>query len=437
MSNLILLNNLVLLLLLLLLLACCRWLDRPSQPEPPPKAKRSWQLRPRSPKDCLLCCQPTSAEPHPAGDLIPWSQRKSSRGRPKTIGTSGFFCDNPACDDYQVTDETVHALVGDGRRGTADDIQWLRCQACDNRFSQRRHAPMRALKTPARRVAEVVTALAEGVDQAAAQRIFQHHPTTIARWLHRFAALDAPLHQQHFAGWEADYVQLDELKVRVRHSEDEVWLWTALEARSKVILTMRLGPRTQQMAHALIHDLKHLLAPGCIPVFVSDGLRMYFYALTAHFGSWLPPPAGKRAPIWQVDVRLLFAQLIKVKAGYKLKFVRTVVRCGEPGVYRAVLQAMGGSGRVETAFVERLNLTLREQIAPLSRRSWSIADHPESLARHVALGRVYYHFCRPHQSLEDRRKRGRFRSRTPAMAAGVVPRRYTVQELLFRPIQAI
>jgi hypothetical protein len=42
----------------------------------------------------------------------------------------------------------------------------------------------------------------------------------------------------------------------------------------------------------------------------SDGLRMYFYALTAHFGHWTPPPAGKRVPRWQVDPGLLFAQLI-------------------------------------------------------------------------------------------------------------------------------
>jgi hypothetical protein len=71
--------------------------------------------------------------------------------------------------------------------------------------------------------------------------------------------------------------------------------------------------RTQATANALIHDVKARLAPDCLPVFSSDGLRMYFYALTAHFGCWTPPPEGKRAPRWQVDPGLLFAQLIKVR----------------------------------------------------------------------------------------------------------------------------
>jgi hypothetical protein len=86
-----------------------------------------------------------------------------------------------------------------------------------------------------------------------------------------------------------------------------------------------------------------------------------------------------------------------------------VIRCGERAVYRAALQAPGFSGKIKTAFVERLNLTLRELIAPLSRRTWSIADDIPTLWRHVGMGRVYTHFCRPHESLTHRSRRGRFR----------------------------
>jgi hypothetical protein len=60
---------------------------------------------------------------------------------------------------------------------------------------------MRWLKTPSWRVAEVVTTLGEGVDQAAAARIFKHHPSTIARWLRRAGQLDQPLHERFFRAW--------------------------------------------------------------------------------------------------------------------------------------------------------------------------------------------------------------------------------------------
>jgi IS1 family transposase len=373
--------------------------------------------------------------PASSREITPWEQCKSPRGRPKHIRTDGQYCDNPHCNFYRVREAHLHALVGDGTRGKRERIPWFRCQACGNRFSQRRHTAMRALKMPLTRVREVVTALGEGVDQAAASRIFNHHPTTIARWRDRFAALDTPLHQRYFRQYSPRYVQLDELKAKVRHPNgDDIWLWIAFDVETKLQLVYQIGPRSQRMANALIHQLKHMLPNDCVPLFSSDGLRMYFYALTAHFGAWLPPPEGKRKRVWQVDSRLLFAQLLKVKSGYRLKYLKTRLRCGNRETYRATLQALGFSGLIETAFIERLNLTLRELIAPLSRRTWSIADNPQTLALHVGLGRVYYHFCRPHESLEDLRKSGRFRRRTPAMAAGVVNRPFRVEELLMIPI---
>jgi hypothetical protein len=124
-------------------------------------------------------------------------------------------------------------------------------------------------------------------------------------------------------------------------------------------------------------------------VFSSAGLCLYFYALTAHFGCWTPPPADQHVSRWQVNPGLLFAQLIKVRSGYKFKFINAVMRCGDRAVFRAALQALGFSGRVETASVERLNLTLCELIAPLSRRTWSIADDISTLRRHAGLARCY------------------------------------------------
>jgi len=47
-----------------------------------------------------------------------------------------------------------------------------------------------------------------------------------------------------------------------------------------------------------------------------------------------------------------------------------------------------------TAYVERVNLTLREHIAPLSRRTWSLASDLHALWLHIEWGRAYYHFCR-------------------------------------------
>jgi hypothetical protein len=101
------------------------------------------------------------------------------------------------------------------------------------------------------------------------------------------------------------------------------------------------------------------------------------------------------------------------------------------------------SGRLNTAFVERVNLTLRQSVAALTRRTWSTACHAPRLLREVEWWRSYYHFVRPHHSLRIAllvaRQRGgrrlvqRYRAHTPAMAAGLTTRRWSPVELLAMP----
>jgi hypothetical protein len=224
------------------------------------------------------------------------------------------------CVYHGITDQSIHALVGDGVEGVAEPIQWWRCQACGERFSERHDTAMPWLKTPSWRVQEVVTALGEGVDQAAAVRIFGHHPTTIARWLRRAGQLDMPLHERFFKNMLSDYIQLDELKTKTRQM-GEVWLWVALDVQTRVMIALKIGPRHQDHAHILLHEVKQRLAEDHIAVFSSDGLRMYCYAITAHDGRWIPPLPGMRAWQWRVDERVLFAQLQKVKSGYRLQYL--------------------------------------------------------------------------------------------------------------------
>src|SRR5947199_2511273 len=118
----------------------------------------------------------------------PWGEVKSRRGAPKRLATDGFACPTATCAYYRVTDARIHALVGDGVHGKAERIQTFRCQACGATFSARRDTPLYRLKTPAYRVGEVLTALAEGLDVAAATRVFGHRHATLASWLARAGA---------------------------------------------------------------------------------------------------------------------------------------------------------------------------------------------------------------------------------------------------------
>jgi hypothetical protein len=89
---------------------------------------------------------------------------------------------------------------------------------------------------------------------------------------------------------------------------------------------------------------------------------------------------------------------------------------------------LGWSGKLQTAFVERVNLTARQSIAALTRRTWATAQTVAGLSRQVEWWRVYYHFTRPHRSLQQHG-----RTRTPAMAAGLTRQRWTVSDILSYP----
>jgi IS1 family transposase len=173
----------------------------------------------------------------------------------------------------------------------------LRCQACGASFSACRDTPLYRLKTASYPVGEVLTALSKGLDLAAAVHLFGHSAGTITTWLTRAGAHSASLHERVFRHLHLPHLQLDEIRTRLRSRALVRWLWLAVDPISKLIPVLHLGARTQDAAHTVIHTVHQQLAPGCLPVFTSDGLNLYFYALTAHFGQWVAE-AERRVRQW-------------------------------------------------------------------------------------------------------------------------------------------
>ena len=120
------------------------------------------------------------------------------------------------------------------------------------------------------------------------------------------------------------------------------------------------------------------------------------------------------------------------------------MRLGTEDALKVALQRLGFSGRLNTAFIERVNLTVRHGVAALARRTWATAQQSPSLLAHLEWWRGYYHFVRPHEALrvalKQPRERGgkrlaqRYRQRTPVMAAGRTHRRWTTRKVLSYPL---
>jgi hypothetical protein len=137
---------------------------------------------------------------------------------------------------------------------------------------------------------------------------------------------------------------------------------------------------------------------------------------------------GRKAFRWQVAADLIYGQVKKSFRRRKLVRVTHVMRLGTEAALKASLQGMGFSGRLNTAFIERVNLTVRHGVAALARRTWATAQQSPHLLAHLEWWRASYHFVRPHAWLrvtlvqprerDGKRLAQRYRQRTEALAAG-------------------
>jgi len=224
------------------------------------------------------------------------------------------------------------------------------------------------------------------------------------------------------------------------------WVWVAMDPESKLLLAIDVGERTLAMAQRFVHHVTQVLAPDCAPLFLTDGFREYLTALLTHYGQWVQPPRRQvpgpaPKPRWMPLPQLLYAQVVKTVRRRRLVRVSHRVVFGTLEAINAVLAPYGW--HINTAFVERINLSIRQHVAAVGRRVSTLCKSEEGLRQQLALYQTYHNFCLPHTSLriplglpEPTNGTGsakRWQPQTPAMVAGLTDRVWSVREmLLFR-----
>jgi hypothetical protein len=111
------------------------------------------------------------------------------------------------------------------------------------------------------------------------------------------------------------------------------------------------------------------------------------------------------------------------------------------GTQLAVDQVLAACGwRINAAFVERLNLDLRQCVAAIGRRVNTLCKGEEGLLDQLALFQTYHNFVLPHASLRQALSEPiptngsgsakLWRPCTPAMAAGLTDHLWSLREVL-------
>jgi len=337
----------------------------------------------------------------------------------------------------------------------------FQCLGCHGYFLDTHGTIFHGKRTSVERIVRVLACLAEGLGIRATARVFEVDPNTVLGWLVE-AAEQLQAFSRHFlCGVPVKQLQLDELYAVLRGvkdceiSDDKAlkrlercrhWVWTAIDAQSKLLVAIDIGPRTLAMAQRVVHQVAHVLAPDCVPLFVTDGFREYLTALLTHYGHWVQPEQrqakGPRPkPRWMPRPQLLYAQVVKSYRRRRLVAVKHRVVFGAMERVQEILAACGW--QINTSFVERLNLDIRQRVAAAGRRVNTLCQGEDSWQHQLVVFQTYHNFVRPHASLrqplavpEPTNGAGSakvWRPCTPAMAAGLTDHVWSLKEvLLFR-----
>jgi IS1 family transposase len=303
-----------------------------------------------------------------------------------------------------------------------------------------------------------IAALAEGLGIRAVARVFETDPTTVLCWLVEAADHLEAFSRHYLRDLDVEQVQMDELfawlsgvkdgKVSKRQAITRLshaphWVWIAMDPVYKLILAIDVGDRTLAMAQRLVHQVTRVLALHGAPLFLTDGLRDYLTALVTHYGHWMQPERRRDQgpqpqPRWMPWPGLLYAQVVKRYWRRRIVGVKPRVVFGSAATIESILAKRGWT--INTAFAERLNLDFRQHVAAIGRRVNTLCKHEAGLRHQLALFHTYHNFVLPHASLRlplseldavaETGALKRWQPRTPAMAAGLTDRVWSVREVL-------
>src|SRR5712671_5240717 len=333
------------------------------------------------------------------------------------------FCPNVAC--------PARGQTGQGNIGihSCKDKRFI-CMACRKTFSATKGTAFYRLRTAAETVSLVVTLLAHGCPLPAIVVAFGSDERTVAGWVAR-GGIQGQAGQEHLVEQPRDLGQVQADEIRVKKQGGIVWMALAMMVCTRLWLG---GEVSEQRDMPLIRRLSERVRRCAArrPLLVcTDGLVSYIRAIRETFRDPVHTGTGGRPRLrpWH---NVLIAQVVKRYAQRRVVEVERRIVDGTPARVETLRRRSQGDGVINTAYIERLNATFRERLAPLARRCRALARHTLTLEHGMYLVGTVYNFCTYHASLRlAAHATGTAAThRTPAMAAGITDHCWTVRELL-------
>jgi IS1 family transposase len=261
--------------------------------------------------------------------------------------------------------------------------------------------------------AQVISCLIEGNSIRSTVRMTGIAKKTVMRLVVEVGEFCAAYQDRAFQNLKCSRLQVDELwsfcyckqgnvtdDIAEKHVAGDVWLWSAIDAESKLVPCWYVGRRDAIAANEFIADLESRLANRV--QLTSDGHKVYLNAVIDAFAD-------------EID----YAQLVK-HYGTEPEGEKRYSPAVCTGAERIIRLGDPDPKHISTSFVERHNLSIRMTVRRFTRLTNAFSKKIENHCAAVALGYFAYNFIKIHRTLRM----------TPAMAAGVTDRLWEVEDLV-------
>lgn len=335
------------------------------------------------------------------------------RGRPWREDIVRPRCLNPACllvgffFGFRVVCHDTHLK---------DELMWrFKCLRCGRTFNKRTWTPLSRLRTPVDDVVRALKCYCHGMNVSDIADVFDVQDKTVKKWIQRVvkhcdSVVTYQLYRKHHT-YTPLYVQLDELWSFEWTRKHKLWAWIGFDASSKLFIAFHVGERTADSAVSVVKLLWDRIhsTPRLV---TSDGLDAYVEPVLSWFCG------------------VVYAQVVKRRERNRVvEVLKHVVSKHTLDEVHDIISKLEIGATVNTAYVERFNLTLRRGLGSLNRKTLSACKDADRLRGDLTLFQAYYNLVRPHMSLTLGVGCGRV-IKTPAQAAGLTDHPWTWIELL-------
>jgi transposase-like protein/IS1 family transposase len=315
-------------------------------------------------------------------------------------------CPNAEC---QLAGETGSGnIIGHGfyktKRGRR---RRYRCGTCEKTFCLNSGTPYHRLQHRRVTFDEVATLSVEGLNKSAIARVKRIAWNTVDRWLQRAANSCRRFNDQKIAGIVISELQADEIRTIVHDKQQPIWIFAAIEVWSRLWPSTVVGRRSYGSTVNLFRDISSRSNLERVPLIATDGFAFYPKTIRRVFGPACP-----------------YGRVVKTRRNDRVIKVERRTVIGASWRFEQALRDSEDSSKLNTSFIERLNLTIRQGSAYLCRRTICHARWKERLEDHLELFRCYYSLIRPHRALKFGPE-----IRTAAVQAGLVCKRLSFREV--------